>query len=292
MRAAVIAGACGTGSFPANTVEAARACLDLPVDGIEVDAHLSADGRVVVHHDYRLDPDVTRLDGAWIEGPGARIGDLSLDQLQAYEVGRTRPGSTAATDYPHRAQWDGVRIPTLEAIFAALAGAAPRRPTVYVEIKTDPQRPDESSDPEALTRAVIAVVKAAGWGDQTRLIAFDWRVLRLCRALAPHLATGHLVIPRFLAPQVRRDAAGRSPWLDGCDPERFGGDLARGVAGHGGQELAVFFRDIDAALVRQAAVQGLSVAAWGLTAPADVAAMLDLGVRSVTAHGPFWGPFQ
>ena len=68
----LIAGATGYGAWPANTLEGALRCLEAPVDGIEIDVQITADGHVVAHHDYRLAPDQTRLDGAWLERPAHR----------------------------------------------------------------------------------------------------------------------------------------------------------------------------------------------------------------------------
>ena len=50
----LIAGATGYGAWPSNTLEGAHRCLEAPVDGIEIDVQMTADGHVVAHHDYRL----------------------------------------------------------------------------------------------------------------------------------------------------------------------------------------------------------------------------------------------
>lgn len=287
--ATFIAGACGAGSWPPNTAEALRRCLALPVDGVEVDLHLSRDGVVVAHHDYRLAPDATRLDGRWIEGPGPRIKELTAAELAGYDVGTAREGSRLRQAEPAREHWDGVAIPSLRALLAILAAAPGKPRELYAEIKTDPQRPEESPDYVALTRAVLAELSEAGWSGHSRIIAFDWRVLRLCRETEPALRTAHLVVPRALEGQVRRDAEGRSPWADGCDPARFAGSLGRAIAAHGGTMASLYFKDIDAAVMDDLLGAGLGVAAWGLVRPEDIAAVLDLGVESVTVEGPHWG---
>lgn len=286
-----IAGACGAGSWPPNTAEALRRCLDVAVDGVEADLHLASDGVVVAHHDYRLAPDATRLEGRWIDAPGPRLKDLTAAELSRYDVGSAREGSRLRAAEPAREHWSDTPIPDLPALLALLAAApgAPRQ--FYAEIKTDPQRPEESSDPEALTRAVLRDLQAAGWIPHSRVIAFDWRVLRACAELAPDLATAHLVVPRALEGRVQRDAQGHSPWTDGCDPVRFGGSLGRAIAAHGGRMASLHFKDIDAAVMDDLAAAGVAAAAWGLVEPEDVAAMRALGVESLTVEGPHWGPF-
>jgi len=127
----VIAGATGYGAWPANSLEGALQCLAAPVDGIEIDVQMTLDGHVVAHHDYRLRPDQTRLEGQWIEAPSAPLKQLKLDSLRRYDVGRSRPGSAAAGRNPGREEMDGVRVPTLREIIDALKDAtSPRTPRI------------------------------------------------------------------------------------------------------------------------------------------------------------------
>ena len=57
----LIAGATGYGAWPENTLEGVRRCLAAPFDGFEIDVQLTADDVVIAHHDYRLNPDQSRL---------------------------------------------------------------------------------------------------------------------------------------------------------------------------------------------------------------------------------------
>ena len=69
---------------------------------------LSADGRVVVYHDYRLNPGYTRLrDGDWLDGVTPRIKDLTWEQLQRYNIGLPKPGSDYARAHPLLRDADG-----------------------------------------------------------------------------------------------------------------------------------------------------------------------------------------
>jgi len=43
-----------TTRFPENTLEAFVAALSGGADGIELDVHMTADGELIVHHDYYL----------------------------------------------------------------------------------------------------------------------------------------------------------------------------------------------------------------------------------------------
>jgi len=182
---------------------------------------------------------------------------------------------------------DGVRIPTLPSLLERLRAATPRR-ELYVEIKTSPQAPAESSDYEALTRAVVRDLDAADYGAHARVIAFDWRVIRLLRTLKPSLKTSHLTIPATLQQEIVRDANGESPWADGCDPCRHGDSEPSAIAAHGGKCWSAYFSEISPEKVAEARRIGLAVAAWGVVKRADIRAVTDLGVDSITVAGPHW----
>ena len=71
MKPEVVASECCAARYPQNTRAGFEYCLQQRFDGIEFDVHLSADGQVVVHHDYRLNPRITRdASGNWLDATG------------------------------------------------------------------------------------------------------------------------------------------------------------------------------------------------------------------------------
>ena len=286
----IVAGATGYGVWPANTLEGAAACLETALDGIEIDVQLTADGHVVAHHDYWLSRHATRLGGEWLEARGPAIKTMTLAELRRYDVGTLRPGSSYAERYPAREPMDGVRIPTLPQILDLLSASGEPRRWIYVEIKTDPSDPEASPDAEAVTRATLADLDAAGWTDRSKIIAFDWRVLRLAQALHPGIATAHLTIPTSMAESVRRLPNGDSPWADGCDPRRFAGSDLAAVKAHGGAEWSPHIADVTPERLAEARELDLRVGPWGVSTAEEIHRMLGEEVYSVTVSGPDWGP--
>lgn len=284
----LIAGATGYGLWPSNSLGGARRCLGAPVDGIEIDVQLTADGHVVAHHDYRLSRKQTRLDGAWIQGEGAVLKDTTLSDLRRYDIGRTRPGAEDPL-HPVIEPMDGEPIPTLDELFEVLKAAPGPRRLFYIEIKTDPQAPEIASDPHVFTDAVIDCIEAWDYVEHAKIIAFDWQVLRLTAARNPAIATAHLTIPTALSRGVVRNADGDSPWADGCDPRRHGGSDLAAIKAHGGMEWSPYYTDVTPARIGEARALGLKVGPWGLHAQADILRMQDLGVWSATVSGPDWG---
>ena len=286
----IVAGATGYGVWPANSLEGARLCLAAPVDGIEIDVQMTADGHVVAHHDYWLARDATRLDGQWLEARGPALKTLTLEDLRRYDVGALKPGATYPQSYPHLTAMDGVRIPTLDELFAALKSPDGAKRWIYIEIKTDPQDREASPDPAEVTEAVIELTEAAGWADRTKVIAFDWKVLRLAKARNAEIATAHLTIPESLASSVRPLPNGDSPWADGCDPRHHGGSDLAAIKAHGGEEWSPYFTDVTPETIAEARITG--------SAHGAVGAIISGGYRpddrteasiGATVSGPAWG---
>ena len=284
----IIAGACGYGCWPDNSLEGFARSLDAGVDGVEVDVHLSADGHVVLYHDYRLDPHRTRRDGAWINAPGPVLKSLTLDELRRYDVGRAQTGSKYEREHPHQQPMDNVTIGTLSEALGLLR-AAGHDEQIYIEIKTTPQEPNLSSDPNALSAAVLEQLSRADLLGRARVIAFDWRVLRTLRTMRPELATSHLSIPPALQKQIKRSEDGHSPWADGCDPVLFAGSVPRAIAAHGGQCWSAHFSELSDDNIAEAKAAGLAVAAWGLSRAEDIEGFYSKGLESLTVSGPYWG---
>jgi glycerophosphoryl diester phosphodiesterase len=284
----VIAGACGYGVWPGNSIEGARGCLAAPVDGIEIDVHLTADGHVVAHHDYRIAADASRLGGGFLDAPGPLLRDSTLAELQAYDLGRFRPGSSAERRHPGVEGMDGVVMPTLPQLLAELAAAPGPRRWLFVEIKTDPAEYRQSAEPVRLADAVLRDLDAAGWSDRAKIIAFDWSVLRDLQARRPEILTAHLTVPAAMHDRIVRLANGDSPWADGCDPRRFGGSEVRAIRAHGGREWSPHISDVTPERVAEAKALGLAVGVWGVATAAEIAAMTALGVDALTVSGPDW----
>jgi glycerophosphoryl diester phosphodiesterase len=284
----IIAGATGYGVWPANSLEGTRLCLAAPVAGIEIDAHLTADGHVVAHHDYRIAADTSRRDGDWLDAPGPLLRDSTLAQLREYDIGRDRPGSAHARRHPDKVGMDGVVMPTLPELLTELAAAPGPKRRIFVEIKTDPADYRESADPKALLDAVLRDLAAADWLDAAKIIAFDWSVLRDLAGRGLDIATAHLTVPDAMKPKVRVLPSGDSPWTDGCDPRHFDGSEARAIQAHGGREWSPHISDVTSGRVAEAHDLGLEVGVWGVSNAGEIAAMTALGVETLTVSGPDW----
>lgn len=221
----------------------ARGC-----NGAELDVQLSADGVAVVHHDFRLNPALTRQYGVWLRGETPRIKDLTLAQLQSFDVGRADPASDYARAHPLLEPVDGARIPTLAEVAAAARAA--KDFTLLVELKSDVSA--DSADPIALADAALAVT--ADDLDRTIFVGFDWRGLLRVKQRVP---------------QARC-------WFT---TDKMQGDLEGVIAGIAAAKADGWFPHYENATpenVTFARGQGLQVGAWTVNDPADIRRLMDL----------------
>lgn len=275
------------GLAPENTLAGFAGAFSLDVDAVEMDVHLTADGEVVVYHDSKLKPEITRTaDGQWLKKPGAPIRNLSLKQVKSYDVGRLKPGTGYAWHYPHQKPADGQRIPTLGEVFALAKKIGNSTVQFWIEIKTSPLEPDLTPSPETVADAVIAVVRKAGLIDRTVLLSFDWRSLVHARKAVPELATAYLSRQSGRNDTIQAGRPGASPWMAGLDIDDFTGSVPRAIHSIHGRFWLLHHGDIDRRQLEEAHDLGLKVIVWTVNGRAAMRHMIDLGVDGIITDRP------
>lgn len=270
------------GLAPENTMPAFERALEIGVTTLELDVGVTADGVVVVLHDPFLNPAITRdAAGHWLPGgQGPLVRSLTLAQVQAHDVGRIRPDTAYARTFQAQEGRDGVRVPTLAAVFERVKSLAADHVRFNIETKLNPLRPQETVTPEAMTRAVLRVVADAGMAQRVAIQSFDWRSLQLVRQLAPSIPTVHLTIQTANNDNVRDGA-----WTAGL---RIGdhGSVPRLVQAAGGRIWSPNQGALTEALVREAHSLGLQVVPWTVNEPADMERLIAWGVDGLISDYP------
>ncbi|HYF58996.1 MAG TPA: glycerophosphodiester phosphodiesterase [Burkholderiaceae bacterium] len=270
------------GLLPENTIAGFELALDIGVTTLELDIAITRDRVPVISHDRTLNPDITRdASGRFLAGRGPAIVELSLEQLQAYDVGRIRPDSLYAGRFPEQRPVDGARIPT----FDALAEAVARRPAAHVrfaiETKLDPNRPAETVGPDEFARIVVAAIRRHGLASRASVLSFDWRTLQAVQREAPEIETVYLTVQRPDGGNVRPG----SPWTAGFDPVRHG-SVPRTIRAAGGRTWSSHHEDLTPDSVREARALGLKVLAWTVNDPARMGRLIDMGVDGIVTDRP------
>lgn len=275
------------GLAPENTLAGFAAALAIGVTTLELDVAMTSDGVLVVHHDRRLNPEITRgPDGRFLSGRGPAIHALTLDALRRYDVGRARPGSAYASRFPAQRPSDGARIPALAQVFALVREAGADHVRFNLETKLAPDAADEAPDPERFAGAVAAAVRRAGLGNRVSVQSFDWRTLQILRRIAPDLVRACLTSQRPRFDTIRRGRPGPSPWTAGLDIDAFGGSVPRLVAAAGCGVWSPAFEDLAHGRVAEARALGLKVIPWTVNAAGQMARLIAMGVDGIITDHP------
>jgi len=270
------------GLAPENTLAGFRAALAAGATTWELDLGLTRDGVLVVHHDRRLNAEITRdARGQWLEPPTPTLASLSLAELQAYDVGRLKPGSRSAGLWPQQRPADGERIPTLDAVFELARREAPPTLRFNIETKLSPLAPGETAAPEAFVDALLAAIDRHGLRSRVTVQSFDWRTLALVQRRAPGLATAALSAQR---PEFDTLASGA--WTAGLRLAEHGGSVPRLVKALGAPIWSPNFRDLTPELLAEARALGLRVIPWTVNEAADIARLVAWGVDGIISDHP------
>jgi len=104
-RPLVIAHQGGDGIRPGDTMVAFEHAVQIGADVLEMDAHMTGDGKIVLMHDERVD---RTTDGTGL------IEDMTLEELRQLDAAYQWSTDDAKT-FPYRGQ--GIQVPTLEELF-------------------------------------------------------------------------------------------------------------------------------------------------------------------------------
>ncbi len=275
------------GLAPENTLPAFRRALALGVDTLETDLAVTRDAILVLSHDTRLNPALTRgPDGRWLDAPGPPIRSLTLAQVRGYDVGRLAPGTRYARQWPQQEAFDGERMPTLGELFALVrSSGVPVR--FNIETKLTPTSGDDTPDPRRFAELVVAAIRAAGAADRVTVQSFDWRTLVHVKAIAPEIPTACLTIRSPGLDTVQAPAGGgASPWHAGLAPGVHGNSLAALVKAAGCETWSMFWRNLDAEALQQARALGLRVIPWTVNDPTQMRRLIAMGVDGLITDYP------
>ncbi len=141
---------------PENTLESFQRAVAAGAEGLELDAHMTRDGRIVVIHDNIL--------GRATDGEGY-VRDKTLAEIKQLDAGYRFEDGEA---HPYRGE--GLRILTLDEVFKEFPDVA-----INMEIK---------EDLPGIEEAILAVIRRNGAKDRTLVAARDHAVIKRFREVS------------------------------------------------------------------------------------------------------------
>ena len=275
------------GLAPENTLAGFACALKVGVDVLELDLRMSADGKIVIHHDRKLNPDLTRIKaGTWLTPPTKPLDHYTFEALQQFDMGHARPESSILKRFPCQTAWDGQTIPDLAMLRDRVAPALDDGLLLNLEIKSDPLKPEQGPTPTDWATTLVDELNTLGLIDQCWVHSFDWRVLRQIHALTAKLPTGFLTSVQPDFDTITAHANSASPWLDGYDPAQFSHNLPQAIAAAGGHYWGPFFQDLTRSRVAEAQSLGLEVHTWTVNEITHIETMVDYAVNGIISDYP------
>lgn len=157
---------------PMNTIPAFEYASEQGADGVELDVQLSADGELVIVHDFTVD--------GTTNGSG-NVADMTLAQLKALDA-----GAWFAPEY------EGTRIPTLDEVFDAIGHLI-----INVELKTIER------ESKGLEQRVADCIANHGMDERVIVSSFNPYALKQFRVIAPDVPIGFLQAPEYTSDEMR-----------------------------------------------------------------------------------------
>jgi glycerophosphoryl diester phosphodiesterase len=272
------------GLAPENTIPAYAKALQIGVDYLDMDVGMTKDGVIVVSHELSLDPDLTRdSKGQWIPDDKEHriwIKDLTWKELETYDVGRLKPGTAYAKQFPDQQPVDGTHIPSLKQVIEFAKKNAGDNIKFQIEIKTDPTQPNATYSPEKVAKAVVKILKDEGVDSRVDLQSFDWRALFWIQKLDKNIATAYLTRDDFLKTKKGKQ------FMAGFSVKDFDNLLPKIIATLGGKVWGPDDRQLTKQNVELAHQYGLRVVAWTVNDKSAINKMLKLKIDGIIGDRP------
>ena len=276
------------GLAPENTLSGFCLAWQLGVDAIELDVHLTADGEIIVHHEYCLNPETTRRQPySWLNcSTPPPIRDLTLGELKVYDVGRLKPGTTYAHLYPMQKPVDGECIPTLHEVIVTSRMMRNGTSQFWIEIKISPEKPEMTLSPETVVDALLDVLNKEKVSDHTCIMSFDWRCLLYIQKASPEIPTVYLTSLNEVFNTITPKQNGTCEWTAGINVAEFAGSIPRAIRAAGGRFWAPGYQDLTTGLVQEAHALGIKVFAWTPDDRANMLRLITMKVDGIITNRP------
>lgn len=162
-RPLVIAHQGGDGIWPGDTLFAYENAVNIGADVLEMDAHLTKDGQIVLMHDEKVDRTTN--------GTGL-IEDMTLDQLKQLDAAYKWSNDGGKT-FPYRGR--GIQVPTLEELFRKLPQM---RYVIEIKLTEHP-----------IDKPLCELIRKYNMQDKVVIASFHDQAMQNFRITCPEVAT-------------------------------------------------------------------------------------------------------
>lgn len=162
-RPLVIAHQGGDGVWPGDTMFAFENAVAIGADVLEMDAHITQDGHIVLMHDEEVD---RTTDGTGL------IEDLTLDELKQLDAAYDWSNDEGKT-FPYRSQ--GIQVPTLDELFQKFPQM---RYVIEIKLTENP-----------IDKPLCDLIREHNMQEKAMIASFHDEAMQNFRATCPEVAT-------------------------------------------------------------------------------------------------------
>jgi glycerophosphoryl diester phosphodiesterase len=186
----------GRGLMPENTIPAMINGVRLGVQTLELDTHITSDGKVVVSHDGRMTPAIMQ------KPDGSDIMEGEAKQYVLYKMPYADIRKFITGVKPYAAFPQQQKVKTYKPLLADLIDSVETyvkahhlKPVYYnIETKSKPAGDNvENPTPEIFVRLLMDVINSKGITDRVIIQSFDQRTLQALHRQMPVVKTAFLI---------------------------------------------------------------------------------------------------
>jgi len=274
----------GRGEWTEESLTAFEQSLRLGVTTLELDTHLSQDGKILVWHDDTVQADKCQDTAPATAGDpefpyvGDRVRELTWAQIQTLNCGYTQ-----LAGYPQQDVVEGNKIAQLKDVYDLVNAYGAKDIRFNIETKVEVPGEPGQQEQEALTAAVVGAIQDSGFKDTTMLQSFDWASLDHARTLDADLT---LVALTDTYDWAGLGQGGVTDHLGGIDLDDHQGSFAQAAAAKGYDVLSPNRTTVTPAMIDEAHELGLEIVPWTVNNRVEMEGLIDRGVDGIITDYP------
>lgn len=253
----------GRGLMPENTIIGMHYAVDLGVTTLEMDTHITKDGKVVVTHDDYLSPTfMLSPNGKEIPAADARkypVYQMDYNLLKQFDLG-TKPHP----DFPQQQKIKSY-IPLLSELIDDVQAYTKGKKQMFYNIETKCSEKGDgivNPGPEEFVRLLMGVIEKKKITPYVVIQSFDKRTLQVLHKKYPKVRTSYLVANKKTVEQNLEDL-GFNPFI-----------------------LSPAYKMVNAELVKKCHDRRIKVIPWTVNTREEIAALKALNVDGIISDYP------
>lgn len=255
----------GRGLMPENTIPAMKNAIDIGVTTLEMDTHISSDGKVFLSHDDYINPLFT-LDPNGQEIPKGDNKKYALFSMTYAEIKKYDAGSKGNTGFPEQKKVK-TYLPLLSDVIDTVQNYIKtngKKQVFYnIETKTKPAGDDKLHPaPEKFVDLLVDVLEKKKITTYAVIQSFDVRTLQVLNRKYPHIKTS-LLLDNDKSVDENIAILGFKPFI-----------------------ISPIARMVTQDFVNKAHEQNLKVIPWTVNTTNEIAKLKALGVDGIISDYP------